>query len=82
LRKRLFIFIRAFLIVLLTTSNIYSISKEYFLITIFISTGISTMWVLNIKDLAISDWYDRLCYIFGATIGTTISLYGIKLLTN
>lgn len=75
IKHRLLIFFRSFLIVLFHTTNIYLISNKYYELAILLSAGISIMWTLNVKDLAISDWSDRLAYIFGGLVGTTISLY-------
>lgn len=72
---RFFIFVRAALIVMFTTSNIYLISDEKYMLSIVFSAVISLMWTLNIKDLAISCWKDRTSYILGSIAGTTISLY-------
>jgi len=72
---RFFIFLRAALIVLFTTSNIYLISHEKYIAAICLSAGISTMWTLNVKDLAISNWNDRIAYVLGGVVGTTISLF-------
>jgi hypothetical protein len=71
----LFIFLRAFAIVLLSTSSVYFICHKYFLAAVIVNVGISTLWTLNIKDLAISTWKERLSYIVGGTMGTVISLY-------
>ena len=79
---RFFIFLRAALIVLLSTSNIYLISHELYIYAIFLSAGISTMWTLNVKDLAISNWKDRGAYILGGVVGTSISLYILSGLIN
>jgi len=73
--SRLFIFLRAALIVLFTTSNIYLISHEMYVAAICLSAGISTMWTLNVKDLAVSNWFDRIVYILGGITGTSISLF-------
>ena len=75
--NRLYIFGRALLIVLLHTSNVVFITNKLYLYSILISAGISLMWTLNVKDLAIGDWKDRIAYIFGGIAGTTISLYGL-----
>jgi len=74
-KTRIFIFGRAALIVLLSTSNIIFISQKMFIAAIIISAGISIMWTLNVKDLAISTWKDRFAYIMGGVVGTTSSLY-------
>ncbi len=79
---RLFIFLRAALIVLFTTSNIYLISNNLYIYAILLSAGISTMWTLNVKDLAISDWKDRIAYILGGVVGTSVSLYVLSGLVN
>lgn len=76
--KRLYIFARAFLIVLLTTSNVVFISNKMYSYAIFISAGISLMWTLNVKDLAVCGWKDRLAYMSGGVVGTTLSLYGLS----
>jgi hypothetical protein len=73
--KRLLIFLRATTMILLTTTNIYFISNKLYIYAVFLSALISTMWTLNIRDLAISNWYDRFAYIIGGVIGTSISLY-------
>lgn len=78
IKHRSFIFFRSFLIVLFHTTNIYLISNKYYELAILISVGISTMWTLNVKDLAISNWNDRLSYIFGGVVGTAISLYFLR----
>ena len=80
--KRLYIFSRALLIVLLTTSNVVFISNKMYIFAILISAGISLMWTLNVKDLAICCWKDRMAYIIGGIIGTTISLYSLDKLLN
>lgn len=82
IRDRLFIFLRAALIVILHTSSVYCISKENFLGAICLSAGISFMWILNVKDLSVSDWQDRVAYILGGVVGTTTSLYGLSLILN
>jgi hypothetical protein len=74
-RKRMWIFIRAFSLVLLTTTNIYLISNHMYVMAILIGIGISTMWTLNVRDLSISGWEDRLYYIVGGATGTTVALY-------
>lgn len=73
--KRVFIFLRAALIVMLSTSNIYLIANKHYLGAVGISAGISLMWTLNVKDLAIANWKDRFAYILGGIFGTSISLY-------
>lgn len=78
IKHRSFIFFRSFLIVLFHTTNIYLISNKYYELAILISIGISTMWTLNVKDLAISNWNDRLSYILGGVVGTVITLYFLR----
>ena len=73
--KRFYIFLRAALIVLLTTSNIYLISNKMYMYAICLSAGISLMWTLNVKDLSMSDWKDRAAYVLGGVVGTSTSLY-------
>ena len=83
MKKRLFIAMRAALMVSLTTTNIYFISIKMYYMCIIISAAISMMWTLNVKDLAISNWYDRISYVIGGIIGTSIALYLIpELLTK
>jgi len=53
-----------------------------YIFAILISAGISLMWTLNVKDLAICCWKDRMAYIIGGIIGTTISLYSLDKLLN
>ena len=76
--KRMFIMLRACLMVMLTTTNVYLISNRIYVGAIVLSGLISTMWTLNVKDLAISNWYDRLFYICGGLIGTTTTLYVLR----
>jgi len=71
----MFIFIKAFLIVSLTTANIWLISHKMYLGSIGISAGISIMWTLNVKDLSIADRFDRIAYVSGALLGTILTLY-------
>lgn len=75
MRKRFFIFIRAFLMITLTSSNIRFISSGNYVGSVMLSACISTMWTLNIRDLAISNWGDRLSYILGGVVGTSVSLF-------
>ena len=72
------IFARAATIVVFHTSSIYFIFHQMYTYAIAISAGISLMWTLNVKDLAISNWGDRLAYIFGGILGTTVSLYALR----
>jgi hypothetical protein len=74
-KKHILIFARAAAMVLCSTSNIYFISHKMYLYAIIDGAAISTMWTLNIKDLAISNWRDRLSYVLGGVLGTTLSLY-------
>ncbi len=69
------IFIRAMLIVMFATSNVYLISHDKFVIAIFLGMGISVMWTYNVKDLAVSTLRERLYYVAGGAIGMTLSLY-------
>ena len=78
MKKRIYIYLRACLMIVLTTTNVYFISNRLYVGSIILSGFISTMWTLNVKDLAISDWYDRLSYILGGITGTTITLYFIR----
>lgn len=64
--------------ILLTTSNIFFISHKMYVSAIMLSAAISTMWSLNVKDLAIANWGDRLAYIIGGVVGTASSLYGLR----
>ena len=73
--KRLFIFLRAFLIVSLTTANIWLIANKFYKSAILISIFISITWTYNVKDLSLADWKDRTAYVIGALIGTIITLY-------
>ena len=73
--RYLFIFLRSLASILFSTANIYLIANKYYIASVCISAGISTLWTLNIKDLAISNWKDRLSYIIGGVFGTSISLY-------
>ena len=72
---RIIIFLRATLIVLFTTSDVYAISHELYLLAIILSAGINTIWVLNVKDLSVSNSKDRASYVMGGITGTIISLY-------
>ncbi len=36
---------------------------------------ISLIWTLNVKRIAIGDWYDRLTYANGAMIGTGLGYF-------
>jgi hypothetical protein len=78
-KKRILIFIRAFLIVTFSTVNIYLISNKHYALAILSSIAISTMWTLNISALCISNNIDRAFYVTGATLGTSLSLI---ILTN
>jgi hypothetical protein len=73
--KRLFIFIRAFGIVSLTTANIWLISHKMYIGAIIISSFISIIWTYNVKDLSIANGYDRIAYVCGALLGTILTLY-------
>ena len=77
-KRRLYIFLRALVMILLTTSNVYLIANKKYIAVVCLSALISTMWTLNVKDLAISNWYDRFAYILGGIIGTTISLWSLS----
>ena len=72
---RTIIFLRATLIVLFTTSDVYAISHGLYLLAIILSAGINTIWVLNVKDLSVSNIGDRISYVMGGITGTIISLY-------
>ena len=76
--SRCYIFGRALLIILLHTSNVVFIANKMYLYSILISGGISLMWTLNVKDLAMGGWKDRIAYILGGIAGTTLSLYGLN----
>ena len=76
--NRWYIFIRALVTVLLHTSNVVFISNKMYIYAISISAGISIMWTLNVKDLAVCGWKDRFAYVLGGVVGTTISLYGLS----
>lgn len=69
--------IRSMLMVCLATTNVWTIASGMYMLSMLIGIGISLMWTLNVSDLAICDWEDRVSYVIGGTIGTAISLYGI-----
>ena len=77
MKNKFYIFGRALLIVLFHTSNVVFIANRMYLYSVLISAGISLMWTLNVKDLAVCGWKDRMAYIFGGVMGTAISLYGL-----
>jgi len=77
-KRYLYIFIRATLIVLLSTTSIYCISNQKYPLAILIGIGISFMWTLNVKDIAVSNWKDRIAYVTGGVVGTATSLYGLS----
>ena len=72
------IFFRALIIVLLHTSNVVFISSKMYAYSVLISAGISIMWTLNVKDIAVANWKDRISYVLGGICGTAISLYGLQ----
>jgi len=80
MNKSLFIFLRAFLIVLLSTSSIWFISNNYKIYAIIAGLGISLLWVLNVRDISIGKWKERIFYIFGGFVGMTTSLYLLPLI--
>ena len=71
----MFIFLRAALLIMFATSNVYMIANDRYVIAICLGVGISTMWTLNIRDLAISCWKDRISYIAGGVVGMSASLF-------
>ena len=82
-KLRLFyILIRAWLIVMLITLNTYLITKGLFNYSLIVGIGIALMWTLNVKDLSVSSWKDRLAYITGSFIGAYISLYHLSKVFN
>lgn len=74
------IFFSAMLIVMLTTTNIFLISEKLYNYAILLSGFISLLWTFNVKSIAFSSWKNRLSYIFGGVVGTTISLYFLRLI--
>jgi hypothetical protein len=74
-KRRIFIFLRAFLVVIFHTSTIFCVANDMKILAIALGIGISITWTLNVKDLAISNTFDRFCYIIGGAVGTTVSLY-------
>jgi hypothetical protein len=77
--RRLLIFGRAAIMVLLCTGNIYLMAKGLYSGVIVAGAGISLVWTLNVKDMAISCWLDRLAYILGGIYGNLFcfSLIGL-----
>ena len=73
--KIISIFLRATLMILLYTSSIWFIFNNYYNYAILSGAGISLLWTLNVKDISIGNWYERVGYVLGGVLGSTISLY-------
>lgn len=58
--------------VLLCTGNIYLMSKAIYSGVIVVGACISLVWTLNVKDLAVSSWSDRIAYIVGGVYGNLL----------
>ena len=76
--REFLIYVRACAIVILLTTNTYLISEKLFLYAVLINGGIAFMWTINVKDLAVATWKDRLVYILGSVSGVYIALYHLS----
>ena len=72
------IYFRATIIVALITLNMYFISKGKFSLSLLTNAGIALVWTLNIRDLSVSNWSEKISYILGSTTGAFISLYYLR----
>jgi hypothetical protein len=78
--KNIKIFLSAMIIVMLGTTNIFLISEKMYIYAVLISGFISLCWTSNVKSIAFCNWKERLFYILGGIVGTTISLYFLTLI--
>lgn len=63
------LFLTAYLQVLLVSANTFFISKTFWIGIAICGYGISYLWTINVKKIAISSHKDRFLYSFGAMLG-------------
>lgn len=71
-KERLVLFSTAFLQVALVSMNVKFISNGAVIPMLIAGFLISLVWTLNVKKVALGNWYDRFTYSFGALAGTGI----------
>jgi len=63
------LFTTAFVQVFLVSANTFFITKLFWIGIAFAGFGISYLWTINVKKIAISSIKQRLIYSFGAMTG-------------
>ncbi len=81
-KKLLTLFITAYLQVLLVSANTYFISNLAWIGIAIAGFGISYLWTINVKKIAISSIKQRLVYSTGAMCGGLSGVVLAKLILN
>jgi len=74
------LFTTAFVQVFLVSANTFFITKLFWIGIAFAGFGISYLWTINVKKIAISSIKQRLIYSFGAMTGGLSGVYLSKLI--
>jgi hypothetical protein len=69
-----YIILLAWLQVTLISANTWLISKSLLMPAVMCGFAISFVWTFNVKRVAFGGMCDRLCYSFGACLGTATGL--------
>jgi len=82
LKNKLELFFTGLIQICLVSANTYLISKGIYAAIFSISFLVAFIWSHNVKKIAFGTTADRLAYSFGASIGSILGLYLIKLLVS
>ena len=64
------------------SANTYLISRSVYVAIFFIGFLVAFIWSHNVKKIAFGTTWDRIAYSLGASVGSILGLYLIKLFVN
>ncbi len=74
MKKQIMIFITGFIQVLLVSANIYFISRTNWTGIALCGFGISYVWTVNVKKIAIGKTFEQIIYATGAAMGGLVGV--------
>ena len=74
MKKQIMIFITGFIQVLLVSANIYFISRTNWIGIAICGFGISYVWTVNVKKIAIGKTFEQIIYSTGAAMGGLVGV--------
>lgn len=80
--KKVVLFFTGFLQVSLVTAQTWMVANNVLCGVFGVGFIVSLVWTVNVKKIALGNWFDRFIYSFGAGAGAILGLVIAKLITG